>query len=331
MLNSSLVSIIIPVYNVEKYLKKCIDSIINQTYENLEIILVNDGSSDNSPRICDEYASQDSRIKVIHKENGGQADARNMALDVMRGEWVVFVDSDDFVGKYYVENLYYLVKKYNVDIGITSYRYVYEDKKISINSNLIGDEVVFKYSKSDSVMDIFYAKYCDVVPWGKIFKRKMFDNVRFPKGKIYEDLATIPLVFSRSNSVAFCNKKDYFYLQRSSSTMKICGNKRDFIIFDVYKDLEQYFSEDKKILKAIKIRKTRDIFMLLYKFRNNLNDLGDKFILINKTIKENFWLVMKSSESTLIDKGQIFLYKFFGLKFFLFFKYIALSIRKNMR
>lgn len=105
-MNNLLVSIIVPVYNVEKYLKKCVQSIINQTYKNLEIILVDDGSSDNSGKICDEFAQKDNRIKVIHKINGGQADARNKALDIMNGEWVSFVDSDDFIDKFHIENLY---------------------------------------------------------------------------------------------------------------------------------------------------------------------------------------------------------------------------------
>ena len=107
-MSNPLVSIIVPVYNVEKYLKKCIQNIIDQTYKNLEIILVDDGSSDNSGKICDEFAQKDNRIKVIHKINGGQADARNAGLDVMSGEWVSFIDSDDFVSPYYIENLYYL-------------------------------------------------------------------------------------------------------------------------------------------------------------------------------------------------------------------------------
>ncbi|NLK67264.1 MAG: glycosyltransferase family 2 protein [Campylobacteraceae bacterium] len=328
MIGNCLVSIIVPVYKVEKYLKKCIDSIIDQTYKNLDIILVDDGSPDECPKICDEYALKDTRIRVIHKENGGLSDARNAGLDVANGEWIVFIDSDDFVSGFYIENLYYLVKKYRTNIGVTSYMHVYEDKFYNLKEESIYNKEALVYPPDEAIKNMLYGQKYNVNAWGKIYKKELFDDVRFPKGKNYEDLATMPIIFRMSNLVAFYDKKDYFYFQREDSIIGSSGNNKDFVIFDIYKNLEKYFYKDKEIIKAIKIRKVRDFFMILHKFKNNPNGLEDKINLIRKTLKEDFLLVIKSNKSTTKDKIKILLYKFFGLRFFLFFKDIVAIVKK---
>lgn len=134
-MESKLISVIVPVYNVEKYLSKCIDSILAQTYKNLEIILVDDGSPDNCPKICDEYAKKDNRIKVIHKENGGLSAARNVALDIAKGEYIGFVDSDDFIAEDMYEVLYNLAEKYNAEISSVSFYKVIENNIITIRDS----------------------------------------------------------------------------------------------------------------------------------------------------------------------------------------------------
>ena len=195
-MSNPLISVIVPVYNVEKYLKKCIQSIINQTYKNLEIILVDDGSSDNSGKICDEFAQKDNRIKVIHKTNGGLSDARNAGLDVMSGEWVSFVDSDDFVSPYYIENLHYLVNKYDVDMAITSFvRFFNENTKLS--SNKISNQEVLIHNPDEAIKNMLYGKYYSVSACFKIYKKDLFYNNRFTKGKIYEDFELTPIITSQ--------------------------------------------------------------------------------------------------------------------------------------
>ena len=134
-MENKLISIIVPVYKVENYLNKCIDSILNQTYKNLEIILVDDGSPDNCGKICDEYAKKDNRIKVIHKENGGLSDARNVALDIAKGEYIGFVDSDDFIEKDMYETLYNLVENYSADISSVSFYKVINGKIITLRNS----------------------------------------------------------------------------------------------------------------------------------------------------------------------------------------------------
>ena len=128
IIDKPLISIIVPVYKVEPFLRRCIDSILAQTYTNLEIILVDDGSPDNCGLICDEYAAKDSRIKVIHKENGGVSIARNCGLDSSNGDYIVFIDSDDFVAKKHIENLFYCANIFSADIGITTYKLIFEDE-----------------------------------------------------------------------------------------------------------------------------------------------------------------------------------------------------------
>ena len=129
-----LISVIIPVYNVEKYINRCVDSVIHQSYTNLEIILVDDGSPDNCPTICDNYSKQDSRIKVIHKKNGGLSDARNVGIEHSKGKYITFIDSDDYISNDYVEILYKLITKYNSKIAVADNYIFYEDGNIYDNS-----------------------------------------------------------------------------------------------------------------------------------------------------------------------------------------------------
>ena len=149
-----LITVIVPVYKVEKYIRRCIESIINQTYRNLEIILVDDGSPDDCGKICDEYAKKDNRIKVIHKENGGLSDARNKALDLANGKYVIFVDSDDYIEKNAIGYLYKLIQKYNTDIAIGLVNSIYDGEKNSILKNKESNIKV--YNKEQALETMLY-------------------------------------------------------------------------------------------------------------------------------------------------------------------------------
>lgn len=210
-----LISVIIPIYKVEKYLVRCLNSVLNQSYANLEVWLVDDGSPDMCPIICDEYAKKDKRVRVIHKKNGGQADARNIALDKMTGEYVVFVDSDDYIAKTHIEGLYKIIKKYNAQVAINSYCSFHENEipKPHLKSD---NEIV--YSGLEAVQSLFYQQKFDTAPWAKMFHRSLFDDVRFPKGIVFEDLATVYKPLLKANKVVFNDKESYYYLLRSNST-----------------------------------------------------------------------------------------------------------------
>ena len=210
-----LISVIVPCYNVEQYLPKCVDSILAQTYRNLEVILVDDGSPDRCGDICDKYAEKDARVKVIHKANGGVSDARNAALDMMQGEWFTCIDSDDYVSPTYVETLYGLTQKYHCKMAVVSWL-DYKPNEVPHPSNRGNDERLL--SSDDAIADMFYQHSCDVAPWGKIYKSSLFDDIRYPKNVIYEDLQTTFKPMAKcKEGVAFTNRQEYFYLLRPTS------------------------------------------------------------------------------------------------------------------
>lgn len=201
---SKLVSIIVPVYKVEQYLKRCMDSILNQTYKNIEVILVNDGSPDNCPALCDEYAKIDSRIRVIHKENGGLSSARNVALGTVKGDYVFFVDSDDWLALDTLEVLNEYLEK---DYDMISFQRTY----------LIEEKVVEKGEKNPKDMDVsqyidasFLGRY-DFFVTTKIFKTEVFNNVRFLEGRNYEDLEIMHRLFLNMKKVVGLDYFLYYY------------------------------------------------------------------------------------------------------------------------
>lgn len=210
-----LISVIVPCYNVEEYLPKCVDSILSQTYHNLEIFLVDDGSPDRCGEICDSYAIRDSRVKVIHKKNGGLSDARNVAIDQMTGEYVTFVDSDDYVSSDYVEVLYGLIEKYQAQMSVAWHQPFYEGTEPQV---LGRSEVEKMFTANDALVSMFYQKDFDTAAWAKMYHRSLFGaDIRYPKGWLYEDLPTTYRLMQRCQKVAFCNRVALFYLLRKNS------------------------------------------------------------------------------------------------------------------
>ena len=177
------ISVIVPIYNVEQYLRRCIDSIINQTYKNLEIILVDDGSPDNCGQICDDYAKKDTRIKVIHKKNGGLSDARNVGLEVCTGDYISFVDSDDWIELNTYEIMMKSMNEYNADMVVSNINYVYKDK---VESKYSEDKIRC-FNKEEAMKELIKDGLVQAVVWNKLYKRVVIDNLRFKVGKLNED------------------------------------------------------------------------------------------------------------------------------------------------
>ena len=218
-----LLSIIVPIYNVEQYLDRCIQSILNQTYQNLEIILVDDGATDCSGAIADSYAAKDKRIKVFHKENGGLSDARNYGLEHVTGDYILFIDSDDFIVNIMCERLITVASSNNADIVSCNY-YIYRgDDDISIHTMSVQDD---KRTFTGIDMLRYYLLKTEPfdlnVVWNKIFKLDLFNGVepvRFPKGRVQEDNFTIFRLFLNANSIVTVNEPLYYYVQRAGSIM----------------------------------------------------------------------------------------------------------------
>lgn len=218
-----LLSIIVPIYNVEQYLDRCIQSILNQTYQNLEILLVDDGATDCSGAIADSYAAKDKRIKVFHKENGGLSDARNYGLEHVTGDYILFIDSDDFIVNIMCERLITVASSNNADIVSCNY-YIYRgDDDISIHTMSVQDD-----KRTFTGMDMLRYYLLKTEPfdlnvvWNKIFKLDLFNGVepvRFPKGRVQEDNFTIFRLFLNANSIVTVNEPLYYYVQRAGSIM----------------------------------------------------------------------------------------------------------------
>ena len=211
-----LVSVIVPIYRVEQYLDRCVSSIVNQTYKNIEIILVNDGSPDNCPKICDEWAKKDKRIKVIHKQNGGLSDARNSGLDKATGKYVLFVDSDDYIENNMVEELLNSLNKEDADIAICNY-YIENDIEKHVANNLLMEK--FVCSGNEKYKMNFDEKYSiqSIVAWNKLYKIELFNGIRYPKGKIHEDEYIICDILEKANKIVYNLKPLYHYIQRDNS------------------------------------------------------------------------------------------------------------------
>lgn len=212
----SLISVIVPIYNVEKYLDRCVDSIINQTYKNLEIILVDDGSPDNCPQMCDDYAKKDSRIKVVHKKNGGLSDARNAGMKVATGEYVSFIDSDDYVSLDFYETLFQTMIDNDSDIVECGVVKFYEDNNFDEYSD---DLKVTNYDTLDGLEGLINENPFKQHVWNKLYKTNIALDISYAVGKLNEDEFWTYQTFGKAKKVTRINKTMYYYFQRNGSIM----------------------------------------------------------------------------------------------------------------
>ena len=232
------VTVIVPVYNVEDHLPQCLDSIVRQSFTQLEIIVVDDGSTDGSGRICDEYAARDTRMRVIHKANGGLSDARNAALDVMNGQLVTMVDGDDWLQLDAIQHLYGLMESADVDVAVGGWR-ITSNPESAQDMDSPTPPARCEIMDTDTCMsNIFYQRRITHSACGRLFKRELFDNLRFDKGLLYGDLAIAYDLYRQVTAVAVTQAKLYNYLQRSSSITGHFTMQRTHVL-DILERLEQ--------------------------------------------------------------------------------------------
>ncbi len=289
---NKLISVIVPIYNVEPYLKRCIDSIINQTYKTIEIILVDDGSTDNSSKICDEYKNKDKRIKVIHKKNGGLSSARNRGLDIAKGKYITFIDSDDYVDNDYIEYLYNLIKKYKTKMSICIARVKYENGKIIDKEN--NKEMLL--NQKETLEKMLYQNDINVSSWAKMYDRNLFKKIRFPEGKIFEDTYTTYKLVLKCNNISIGVVSKYNYMIRSNSILTSTFNLNKLSLIDAY--LEMGNMSVKKYPELYKASVRANVYANLSTLRQMMyatNRLKDK----EKNIKK---YVIKNSKIVLLDK-----------------------------
>lgn len=213
-----LISVIVPVYNVEKYLPKCLDSLLAQTWQELEIIVVDDGSPDNSWDIMQEYARRDSRVRPIRQKNGGLSAARNAGVEAARGEWIGFLDSDDYVAPEMYERLYRAAAEQGAQMAVCSFTYVTPDgKPIPRTSPITKNEVLSGIQMMERLAGPQNWYY--ITAWNRLYQKKLFDTVRFPVGKLHEDEYTAHLFYWQCERVAIVKEAMYYYVQQDGSIM----------------------------------------------------------------------------------------------------------------
>ncbi len=222
-----LISVIVPVYKVEAYLRRCVDSLLSQTYQKTEIILVDDGSPDGCPAICDAYAGKDDRVRVIHQKNAGLSGARNAGIDAAGGEYLSFVDSDDYVAPDFIQTLYELLTE--TDSAISQCRFAYVQGE-PLKRDDTADRS-FKICRGACLMEQLYGPEEEavyfVVAWNKLYKRELFKKIRYPEGRIHEDEATTYKLFHEGKKLAFTDRALYgYYTDNAGSITSVFSGKR---------------------------------------------------------------------------------------------------------
>ncbi len=278
MKDNSLITIIVPVYKVEKYIHKCINSIINQTYTNLQIILVDDGSPDRCGEICDEYAKKDSRIEVIHKKNGGLSDARNVGIRRAKGKYIGFVDSDDYIKEDMYENLSNYIEENQADVAICNFYDVIDGKDIIKNANNGTEE----YNKLEILKEILLDNKIQSYAWNKIYKRELFDGIEYPLGRKYEDIGTTFYILEKCNKVIVSGKPEYYYLTREDS---IVHNNSEQTIMDYVDLVQQRYDYIQKKYKELEIYNIYYLTRILITANSDMNKLGNVSEELTRKVK----------------------------------------------
>jgi glycosyltransferase involved in cell wall biosynthesis len=288
------ISIIVPVYKVEEYLHKCIDSILAQTFTDFELILIDDGSPDNCGRICDEYARKDSRVFVIHKENGGQASARNAGIDIARGEFIGFVDSDDWIEPDMYELLYKICIDNDCDISNIS-SIIYFKNRIQTN----GSHPLVVHSRAEAMKAMLMGELYDEVVWTKLIKRTLLEDIRFTEGIVYEDTAFTYKVIHKSKKVCSIGAPKYNYIKRKESTMdRAKKNIRidAVLIYDeMVKFMEKYYP-DLTTLVSLKLANSALVIMNDISSHEEFNTYKKHFITVTKILNSYYSTLMRLNE-----------------------------------
>lgn len=243
METNSLVSIIVPVYKVPDFINRCVESLVSQTYKNIEIILVDDGSPDDCPAICNRLAEKDDRIVVIHKENGGLSSARNAGIDRASGDYIAFVDGDDFVTADYVEVLLKACKENNVKLSVCGYYEYYSDD----NMKAFVSDKSYVLTGDDAVRDIFTMKNdVHVVAWNKLYARELFKdgNIKYAEGKLHEDVFTTYKFCAATENVACVNKACYYYVQRAGSIINQSFHSKRLQLIEAVESIEPFVKKN---------------------------------------------------------------------------------------
>jgi glycosyltransferase involved in cell wall biosynthesis len=298
-MEKDLISVIVPVYKVEKYLEKCIESVLKQTYTNLQIILVDDGSPDNCGKICDEYAKKDSRIEVIHKANGGLSDARNVGISKAKGRYIGFVDSDDYIKEDMYEILLNLIKKYDADVSICNLYDVIDGNECIRNK----ENGIREYSRLDILKKVLLDKNIQSYAWNKLYEKELFDEIKYPIGKKYEDIGTTFYLFEKCNKIVVTSEPEYYYLKRADS---LVNNVTESTILDYTEIIIQRYIYIKQNIKELRKYNNYYLAKTLITAHNDIENLENISEEMQQRYKKLYELVLEIIKSNSKDIDELF-------------------------
>lgn len=293
-----LVSVIIPVYNVEKYLDKCLSTVIDQTYTNLEIILVDDGSTDSSGKLCDEWSKRDKRIKAYHKKNGGLSDARNYGIKKSKGKYISFIDSDDYLSEKFISILYENIIKYDCQISCCSMLTTKSQNEVYKNE----PSKTIKLCSTAAIYNMLNQKEIDCSVCNKLFLATLFNDIKFPCNRYFEDFSVSYKLLFMADNIVYCDKKLYFYYQRENSIIHFKDDKRVDDLIICIKELEKFIKKNKlKVLPFL----NRKMSALFYIHRESIDT--SKKDDAKKEIKKIRKKVLKYDQCSLKNKIAIYI------------------------
>lgn len=299
------ISIIIPIYNVEKYLPACVESILQQTYKNLEAILVDDGSPDRCPVICDELAQKDDRIRVIHQKNKGLSGARNTGIDNAQGDYLIFVDSDDTVEQTLVEELYTYAEKWNCAIVACGRNYIFEDGQIVCK---IAHDESKVYGFEEAMQEMNSFRLFDMSAWAKIYRKELFEDIRFPEGKLSEDYYIMYKLFDKAKTIGYVAKPLYNYLQRQSSISRNKKINHDFA--DAAKKQMEFLDDKYPQMSVLGHTAYASANLTVYDFylKNGVKCPKDKLLEFKKAVRDNLVYIRKNKNISKAKRIQFELF-----------------------
>lgn len=307
----SKVSIIVPVYNVEKYLDKCVESLVNQTYKDIEIILVDDGSPDNCGKMCDEWAKKDERVIVYHKENGGLSDARNYGIDRCTGDYIAFADSDDYVAENYIEFMFKLLEENeNCKVSACDICAV----RNGIESPYSDFEGTIAFNRCEAFERVLYHDLIDVAAYAKLYKREVFADVRYPVGRVYEDTYVFGDILNKTDYIVFGGEALYYYVQRDDSIVNGAFSEKRLQYIDSVERLVNAAEECDPTLKDACVRRMSHAYLSVLRYMHKCDKQYYSLRKeLRKKILETSDSVLKNSKTPKRDKLAIMSLKF-GLK-----------------
>lgn len=290
-----LVTVVVPIYNVEETLRECIQSIRNQTYRHLEVILVNDGSTDRSLEICKDMKNSDSRISIIDKKNGGLSSARNAGIDQATGEYICFIDSDDWIEKDFIQLLVQGIEEKQADISVVGIVKVTDFNKINFKTETF--ENWFEYSRKQAMKVLFTSNLISYSAWNKLYKRRLFTEIRYPIGMLMEDKATTYRLIDLADKIVVNTSTKYHYYLRQNSILRRSFNHKNFDSFEIHDQMVRFIDQKYPELSIyVRSRYVYEAIRMLMRMIESNYDNKTDFERCIKVISDNQWAVKSDNK-----------------------------------